>query len=323
MKKKEKKYFINIPVFTSKPITKEATLFGIDSYESMTQSIIDNIATYTKNENYASKGYRNNIQRKNIKGIEGIEQLLGEQKSILLRISAYKTNINDGYFGKNIVSENKPAEVEINKIEKEDRFGSNNYFALLVPSIIGTNRTKQYWTIFIYGDPNKDLQDIISTIKLALNKIFKIKAINIKREDVIKEIKQLTKISEITVNYSSLKHGKNDVDVKLINYQIDGKLKKTKTDCFKEIPTPLVEELINNTEFKKEYENRTIEIDTRKCKYKIISERDINEANQIFKETVEVSFNEKISINSDEINNKLYDIEFIMSKFKYVVNLFA
>jgi len=263
--KKEKSYVIKVPVISSELILKGNDLFGGISFSDMLNYAKVKISNYKLLESKISKNSRNKVQTKEIANVDYIDCLIGTRPCMLLQISAYNTNLYDGYV---------ETDQKIN-LKQNHKLGSDNYYALLVPNIIGldSNNYKHQWIILIYEDPHKDNQEIVGTTKLVLNKILEISTFNIKLPEVLEELKRINTLPELSLNFSCIYNDENEVDVRFRNYLVGSKVRKLREDKFKNVPFKTTEELINDKSFQESYQKRLLKISFGKKEFRITQEQ--------------------------------------------------
>ena len=310
MDKKEKSYKIKVPVFTSEPILKGRDLFGGVSFEDMNRFVHDKVLQYQKNNDKVSRNKRNKVQKKEIDGVKCIDCTIGERPCIILQISAYNTNLYDGY-----VETDKKI-----KLEQNNKIGSENFYVLLAPNIIGvdSNNFKHQWIFLVYEDPHKDTQDIIGTIKLVINKILGLSTSNIKISEILEDLRKIKKIPELTLNFTAISNDENEVDAKYRTYLVGSKFRKQKEDKFENIPYQKTEEIINDGSYESEYQKRVVKISVGNKEYRISTDS-MSEARSKIQETAEEIFNETIGITETELKERIFEVEFIVEKLTPVL----
>ncbi|MCD8418810.1 hypothetical protein J2Q11_13870 [Tenacibaculum finnmarkense genomovar finnmarkense] len=308
MSKKEKSYKIKVPVYSSELLENVKGLFGGHSYNDMINYLDDKLNNYTQKKPKLSRKKRNKVKEIEIQNIEKIEGFIGEIPIRLFKISAYNTNLIDGYV------ETK----EKITLTKNDKLGSDTNFMLLYPKIIGLNENEyQYqWKILLYEDPTKENRELVSICKIVLEKVFEIKICNIKLDRVLKILKEKKVISELTMQFNSQSNDENEVETKLRKYLVNANLKKIRYENFKDVPFNKVEEIISDKNYESEYQKRTIKFLFNKKEIKLTNE--FQEAKEIIKETVEEIFNSEIIIHESEIES-LFDTEFILEKLSPII----
>ncbi len=308
MNKKEKSYKIKVPVYSSELLENVKGLFGGHSYNDMINYLDDKLNNYTQKKPKLSRKKRNKVKEIEIQNIEKIEGFIGETPIRLFKISAYNTNLIDGYV------ETK----EKITLTKNDKLGSDTNFMLLYPKIIGLNENEyQYqWKILLYEDPTKENRELVSVCKIVLEKVFKIKICNIKLDRVLKILKEKKVISELTMQFNSQSNDENEVETKLRKYLVNANLKKIKCENFENVPFNEVEEIISDKNYESEYQKRTIKFLFNKKEIKLTNE--FQEAKEIIKETVEEIFNSEIIIHESEIES-LFHTKFILEKLSPII----
>lgn len=310
---KEKSYAIKVPVYTSALIEKPNDLFGGISYDNMIQYVKNKIDRYSKQTQKVYRFKRNKFQKKEIGEVNYIDCKIGERPAILLKISAYNTNLHDGY-------------VETDKkitLKQNHKLGSDNNYVLLYPNITGidVNNYKHQWLILIYEDPSKDNSEIASTAKLVLNYILNISTANIKLPEVLEELKKIKKIPELSLRFTSITNNENEVDVNYRSYLIASKFRKQKEDNFKNMPFEKTEEIINDLSYSNDFQKREVKISIGNKEYKITRDQ-MESAKESIEQTVEEIFNETIGITEKEMGDNLYSPDFINSIFTTVLQKF-
>ncbi len=304
MTKKEKSYVIKVPVYTTEMIKKAQDVFGGTTYENMLTFLRKKINHFKENKLIINFENRNKTKRTVINGINFTEHKAGETSGILIQISAYSTNLYDGYL---------LAEEKIN-FKKDYKIGSETNFVMIYPVIKGIDRTNysRYFIILIYEDPTKNNEEIVKITKAVLNRVLEIPIANIKLPTILDELRSIGTIPQLQIKYSSIYNHENNVDLKYREYLVSGKLKKQKEDNFKNMPIDKIEELLNEPQ-EEDYQKKEAKLIIGKKEYKISKEL-VNEAEQVLKETAEKVFNASTSITDHELTNLVHDKEFIFSK---------
>jgi hypothetical protein len=304
MAKKEKTYVIKVPVYTTEIIENPQDIFGGVTYNDMLNYIRAKIRAYERIPDVISFDSRNKARRTVINSIKYTEHATGESSGILLQITAYSTNLYDGYL---------EAEKKIN-FKKEDKIGSETNFVMIYPVIKGLDRShySRYFMVLVYEDPTKDNDQIIKITKAVLNRVLHIPVANIKLPTILEELRAIGNIPELQVKYSAIFNQENDVDLKYREYLVKGKLKKTKEDYFKNMPVDRIEELLRETD-DEGYQKKEARLIVGKKEFKISKEL-VSEASEALKETAEKVFNASTSITQEELSNDLHKTDFIFSK---------
>jgi hypothetical protein len=302
--KKLKSYIIKVPVYSSEIFTKGQDLFGGVTFIDMINHAKRKIEEYKSHDDKVSRNKRNKVQKREIDKVEGIDCKIGTRPCLLLQISAYDTNLSDGY----VETDRKV------QLGENDKIGSENYFVLLVPNIIGldSNNYKHQWIILVYEDPHKDTQEIIGTAKLVLHKILGISTANIKLPEILEDLRKMKKTPELSLNFLAISNEENEVDTKYRKYLVGSKVRKQKEEKFENLPFTETEEVINDTSYEDEYQKRTIKITVGKKEYRITKDQKL-EAEGKLNEAVEEIYNESIVISEEELK-LIYETDFIVEK---------
>ena len=304
---KQKTYKIKIPVYTTSMLNKEVGLFEDVTYDEMLKFVKDKI------EKYAfplSSPTRNKTLMTVIKGIKVEEVALGSDKALLLQISAYDTNFYDGYF----------EGAERITITKDNKIGKDSNYILFVPRIKGLTAESYtcYFLMFVYEDPTKQNGEVSRLAKLMAREIIQVPVENIKLPVIMRELKECKTIPELQIRYSSMYEAENDVDVKYVPYLLGSKLEKKKVRDFKDMPFEVMSELLNDKSDDEDYQIKKTSIKVGKTEYRIKSY--IDEAKEELQETAEKIFNFSIGITQAELDDKIYDQDFIIEKLQAVLN---
>jgi Fe2+ or Zn2+ uptake regulation protein len=284
-------------------------MFGGHSYIHMTTFLDGKLKKYKEFKPNLSRKRINKIKEVNIQDIEQIDCTVGDVPARLYKISAYNTNLIDGY----VETEKKV------KLTKNDKLGSETNFMLIYPIIIGINQeTYQYqWKILLYEDPTKDNNELVAICKTVLEKVFLIKVANIKLDRVLKLLKEKKIVSELSLQFNSQTYDENEIDTSLKEYLVLTSLKKIKYEKFKNIPFEEIETLINDKDYEQEFQKRTIKMFFQKKEIKLTNE--LIEAKNKIKETVEEIFNSDVSISESEIDN-LFETDYIIEKMAEIIH---
>jgi len=305
---KEKTYKIKIPVYSSELLEQSKGLFESHTYADMINFLDKKLVDFKEKKPKLSRKKRNKFKEVEIQNIEQTNCTIGNVPARLLKISAYNTNLIDGFV---------ETETKIN-LRRKDKLGSETNFILLYPTIIGLNSPNyQYqWKILLYEDPTKENSELVSISKLVLEKVFNIKICNIKLDRVLKELQEKKLISELSMQFISLTYDENEVDSYMKEYLVKSSLRKQKYENFKNVPFKEFEKLIRDTEYKQDYQKRIVKFLLNKKEVKLTNE--FEEAKDKIKETVEEIFNSNVIIKEDDIDN-LFKTDFIIEKMSPVL----
>lgn len=304
MSKKEKNFQLKIPVYTTEIIEDAEGLFGGATYQDMYSFIDNKTKEFVQNRPKILYENYNKTKKTVIKEIVLKEHQLGATKGFLVKALTYTTNLYDGYF---------EGDEKIN-FKRDNKLGTDNNYFFIYPQIKGLEKNKyqHYFIVLVYEDPHKNSDDILKICKLALNKIFKTPIRNIKLPTLLDELRLLSKAQEFQMKFTAIHFNDNDVELKCRDYLTDGTLKRQKIEKYKNIPIPLVEEMIFNKNVN-DYDKVESKIINGKKEYKITKDL-LKEANDVINETAEKVFNATSVITENELDTLLFDEDFIISK---------
>lgn len=306
-KQMQKTYVIKMPVYTTSIIEEENGFWGKMTYPDLVETIKTFIANFhfpIENRSY------NKATVIVIDGITPIEVKIGEVPALLLKISSYKTNLMDGYFESN----------EKIHFQKNNKIGSDGNYVLFYPVIKGLQKNKyqRYFLMVVYEDPTKESGEVTRLAKLVANKVLKQPIQNIKMPMIMNELKSIGTIPELNIRFFTINNEDNSVDIKYREYLQECKLKKEKSQYFKNMPFETMQELLTDTGNAENYKKRETFIHFGKKEYRIKREI-INEAEATIKETAEKIFNASSVITQDELDNKIHQTDFMVEKMTSVI----
>lgn len=306
---KEKTYKIQVPVFSTEMVEEGNVLFG-DTYQNLIDAIKQKIKVYTGHLSFEN---RNKTQKTVINSITYTDHIIGDRPCLLLRVSAYSTNLFDGYF------EAK----EKYLFEKENRIGTDNNFVLIYPIITGleTHNYTRYFLLLVYDDPNKeDSHQLIRITKSIAKDVLSIPIKNIKPQTVLDELSKIGSVPELQVKYYGIYNSENDVDVKYQEYLSGGQVKKSKIHNYRNMPFGVLGDLLAENDDTGEYQTKRTVLRIGKKEYRIT--KDLRkEAKEQYSETAEKVFNAAIGVTQSELeNNTVYQPDYIVNKLSAVIS---
>lgn len=183
---KEKSYNIKIPVYTTTMLDQSVGLFENVSFQDMVQMIKKRLDDF---KSPISSSNRNKTKKTVVSDISYQDVQIGNVPALLLQISAFNTNMYDGYFEAN----------EKIPIAKDNKLGSENNFILLYPRIKGLSAETYtcFFLMLVYEDPTKDNGEVCKLAKILVNKILNIPIENIKLPMILMNLK----IFALSLNY--------------------------------------------------------------------------------------------------------------------------
>ncbi|MDH4462173.1 MAG: hypothetical protein QE277_12175 [Flectobacillus sp.] len=303
--KQPKEYKIKIPVYVSELIDKPMDMFGGITKLDMIKSIKDKLSTYNDSVREIKRQRRNKTFEKHIKGINYDEIELGDTKALLLRITSFNTNYLDGFFEeeKKIV------------LTKKAKIGSDNNFILIYPNIysLAPEKYRYQWIFLLYEDPNKESSDVIGTAKIVLKDILNIEVKNIKLNTVIEALRDAKVTPLVELKITTLDFDIEDNYPKLKNYITSRKVKTIDESIYENLPS---EDAIDLITFGKNFFRKGYQVVKRfilgNKEFKIT--QTYEDANEKIKEVVEEIYNSETTITEDELQNELYETDFVLGK---------
>lgn len=314
---KQKIYKVKVPVFASEIKTDANNIYGGITYAAMISYVERKINSYnqTMQNSGAQKikgDKRNKTFEKEIDRVDFTNHQLGNVPTILLQISAYNTNLIDGY---GYFKSNKTL------FAPDDKVGNYNNFALMYPRIYGgLNGFYEYqWLILIYEDPTKENEDIVRTVKLVLKKMLGIEIANIKLDALLKDIARAGGVPELVITLTGIVFEETGNGTKYSEFRTGGTLKKKKVDKFLNIPFKESKEIIEDKTYVEEgFQDKLISLFYGKKVVKIENEYR-TDAEEKINQTVEEIFNASTEISKEELK-ELHNPDFIMSKLKPILD---
>ena len=181
-----KQYDIKIPVYVSERVKLEKNNLFANSSATLLQQVRDIIANYNSNpQKKVLTAKRNKTDKIGIKSINAIDISFNTDDCLLLQVTAYKTNLLDGYY------QDGEEKQQIN-FQQLDKLCSDTYFYVLYPLIRrnhNSNEDEVYWQLFIYEDPSKSDEEMVQIGRSMMRHILKTPIKNIKSEKLIEDLK--------------------------------------------------------------------------------------------------------------------------------------
>lgn len=306
-----KQYDIKIPVYVTGSVVENKGLFNL-TYSDLVQIAKSKIDSFNSSGDRLTSNKRNKPTRKEIQSITYKEKLIGDIPVLLIQMDASTTNNFDIY----VESDERIL------IKPKDKIGSGNHWILMYPRIVGLDPSSYscFWYVFVYADPTKIFDDVTNSAKIFIRKVIGLKLRNIKSAEMLKELGRQSSIPELQVRYLSLTNDRNDSDIMFNEYRTKGSLKHEREDFYENLPFESAEELINNTDYLKSFQQKFIKIISGKKEFKIEKRALIDESSNLLDDYIEESFNMSSPINETELSEDiLYNEEFMMSKLIPVI----
>lgn len=308
MNEKKLNHKIKVPIFSSEMIENHIGMFDEPTYQTMIQYVTKKIDDFNNHKPIIKKAKTSKVKETQISHVEYFNFDFEEVPTLLLKITAFNTNLIDGFV---------EIETKIN-FQKNHKVGSETNFVLIYPCIFGTSSEtfKYQWKFFIYDDPTKETNEIISIAKLVCSKILDVKIRNLKLDSILNEIREQKILDNIEIQLSSHYEDNNENDVSLKDYVISSKISKSRKTKYEKIPSDKFESLLAE---KDNFNRRLIKFIQNNRELRITEERK-NDLNK-FSQTIEEIFNTQITIDNSEID-KMFDNDFIVKNLNTVLKEF-
>ena len=290
-----KKLSIKIPVYTSKAIETDADdLFAITN-QSLLEGAKIKIASFNiGSEKPLMITKRTKTTAIGINKIEPIDIKFNEDLCLLLKVTAYKTNLTDGYYQS---SGNSETEIRFNL---DDKLCSDTYFFILYPQVdrlLVNKKTSSFWHIFLYEDPSKENEDMISIARKIMKYVLEVPIKNIKSEQMLSELKKFDLISEMKITLSSISDDKDDIPTYLEKYSITSKLKKEKQISLSNITKDDAINTFKDESFTSSYSKRQLKFITHNQRVFSL----VQEFKDKLTSTFEDSFNYSVDVEEKDV----------------------
>lgn len=312
----DKSYQIKIPIYISDSKVDEDSELQFRGLLLTQKLLVSNLKSkiqkYNENKVVLTSGKKNKTITKNIEEVSYEQVNFGNDSALLLKITSFNSNLHDGFVEK---------DTRI-KLNKTDKIGSEHYYAIIYPHIFGIEKREYKWIVFVYEDPNKENNDIVSSVKLVLKNVLGIISVNIKLQDFINRLKSLDTTAELSMKFISVNYEENEVDYNIKGYEIKNKTTKIVESLYKDVPISKINEIIEDKSFTSRFRRRILKISNGKHELKLEQEY-IDEADVKFKEIAEELFNFSTEVSSKEVeSNEIYTTEFILNKIQPVIENF-
>ena len=308
MAEKQKNYTVKIPIYTSENIKNEKTLFG-ETYQSMLAGAKELIAAYNNDLNWhIASDKRSKTSITGVNKIDVTECKIGRDECLLLRATAYKTKLIDGFL------ENENSEIII--FRENDKLCSDTHFILLYP-----NRFNDvvYWRVLVYEDPTKTNDEVTRVAKLIMKEILKCPIRNIKEEKLLQDLKSQGIINGIEICLTSLYDSDDETPPYLQNFLIETKTKKEKRIKLENVPSEESIKLYEDIGFSNTYTKKQISYLLKNKRILSVTQ----EYRDNLKQTFEDSFNYSFGIDESQlVNAKIFESEFVIDHMTSVINNF-
>lgn len=302
---------IKVPIFSSEiKHVDDGGLFESNNYKSLIDHVKKRIDTFNNENTVVTQDRTNKVKQMQISKIEYFDSEFEKIPILLLKITAYNTNLLDGF----VETEEK------RELKSTDKVGSDTNYMIVYPRIFNytTSKFTYQFKFFVYDDPTKESHEIISICKLVSNKILYIKVRNLKLGNILKELKEDEVIENIEVQLSSQTEDTEDSEIKLRQYLVKSKVLKIIKNNYKNIPIDRFESFVYKSEGN--FIRRILKVFKNKTEYKITQERHKDDLQRL-SNTVEEIFNSQYELNQEDIG-KLFDEDFILKNLRLALTDF-
>lgn len=313
MKEKIKSYNIKIPIYISDSKVDEISNFPFEelilSQDLLISNLISKIYSHNTKKLVLTSGKKNKTTTKNVNEVNYEKINFGNDSALLLKITSFNSNLYDGFI-------EKDTRIQLNK---DDKIGSEHYYAVIYPHIFGLEKREYKWIVMVYEDPNKENNDIVTSIKLVLKNVLGIVSVNIKLPDFIERLKSIKESVELSMKFISVNYDDNDVDYNIKGYEFETKTTKISESLYKGVPINKINDIVEDKSFLNKFKRRILKITNGKYELKLEQEY-LDESETKFKEIAEELFNFTSEISSTDVEtNEIYKTEYILNKIQPVL----
>jgi hypothetical protein len=277
VKEKIKSYNIKIPIYISDSKIDEISNFPFEelilSQDLLVSNLVSKIESHNTKKLVLTSGKRNKTTTKNVNEVNYEKINFGSDSALLLKITSFSSNLYDGFI-------EKDTRIQLNK---NDKIGSEHYYAVIYPHIFGLEKREYKWIVMVYEDPNKENNDIVTSIKLVLKNVLGIVSVNIKLPDFIERLKSIKESVELSMKFISVNYDDNDIDYNIKGYEFECKTTKISESLYKGVPINKINEIVEDKSFLNKFKRRILKITNGKHELKLEQEY-LDEAETKFKE---------------------------------------
>lgn len=296
MEEKKKSLCIKVPVYVSQSVERENEFFEISNSTLIDEAkaLIDNFNSDPKKSVISEK--KTKTTTIGVNHIECVDMQFNEDACLLLKVTAYKTNLIDGYLQSDTLKENQL------RFKQNDKLCSDTYFYILYPTIARDDEKEKvtaYWHIFIYEDPSKENADMTSIARLIMRSIMKVPIKNIKSDKMLAELKKYKLISSIEIVLSSIADDSEGVPKYLQNYTCSNKLRQERKITFENVNIDDAIKAFEDDSFTKEFTKRQIRFITHNKRVFSM----LQEYRDKLSSTLDDSFNYSIEVDEKDVKN--------------------
>lgn len=304
---------ISIPVYISDllPIEKATESLFPYTQDNMIENAKQAIESFNSSvQNHIIEDNRTNSPIKHgISSIEVEDLEFNKDKSILLRVSAYQTNLIDRYYVNSISSDE-------HHFGSNDKLCCNTYCIILYPKIyknIMKGKHAAYWHVFLYVDLLKESKIISKLARHIMSKVIKLPIRNVKSEKFLNDIRNTPEFSKVEITLSTYCEGEDSEPDYVRRYTYESKIRTLKTLVFYNVKPEDAISALEDTNSIATNSRRTLRFET--------PEQRVFSSVQDFRNTLshsfEDSFNYTVTVShNDVISKRIFDLDFIKEKIQ-------
>lgn len=314
MEEKKKSLCIKVPVYVSQPIERENEFFSVTNESLIEEAkILINSFNSTPQKAIISEK-KTKTTTIGINHIDCIDLQFNYDECVLLKVTAYKSNLIDGFLQSETLKENEL------RFKPNDKLCSDTYFYILYPTIVRNDEKEKvvaYWHIFLYEDPSKESTDMTSIARLIMRAVMNVPIKNIKSDKMLAELKKFDLISQVEIVLSSVSDDDDGVPKYLQRYKCSNKLRKERKMVLENVSIQDAITAFEDDSFTLDYSRRIIKFRT--YNKRVFSM--VQEYREKLSSTLDDSFNYSIEVDELDVKNgSIFETEKIK---KNVEGIFA
>ena len=314
MEEKKKSLCIKVPVYVSQPIERENEFFSVTNKSLIEEAkILINSFNSTPQKAIISEK-KTKTTTIGINHIDCIDLQFNFDECVLLKVTAYKSNLIDGFLQSETLKENEL------RFKPNDKLCSDTYFYILYPTIVRNDEKEKvvaYWHIFLYEDPSKESTDMTSIARLIMRAVMNVPIKNIKSDKMLAELKKFDLISQVEIVLSSVSDDDDGVPKYLQRYKCSNKLRKERKMVLENVSIQDAITAFEDDSFTLDYSRRIIKFRT--YNKRVFSM--VQEYREKLSSTLDDSFNYSIEVDELDVKNgSIFETEKIK---KNVEGIFA
>ena len=314
MEEKKKSLCIKVPVYVSQPIERENEFFSVTNKSLIEEAkILINSFNSTPQKAIISEK-KTKTTTIGINHIDCIDLQFNYDECVLLKVTAYKSNLIDGFLQSETLKENEL------RFKPNDKLCSDTYFYMLYPTIVRNDEKEKvvaYWHIFLYEDPSKESTDMTSIARLIMRAVMNVPIKNIKSDKMLAELKKFDLISQVEIVLSSVSDDDDGVPKYLQRYKCSNKLRKERKMVLENVSIQDAITAFEDDSFTLDYSRRIIKFRT--YNKRVFSM--VQEYREKLSSTLDDSFNYSIEVDELDVKNgSIFETEKIK---KNVEGIFA